>query len=133
MVRVENAEGGREPEDVEDECAVSREAPKCDLEPAKVFKGRVIAGAGACREVSPARSARVLRFNPLSGGAIAIERALVAAADNSKSFLGERIFVGGRRPEGNCKVHDQCLGSTPITKSPYSIFIVLFHVEQNMM
>ena len=83
-------------------CDISQEPPVVETEPTKEFRGREIGGPGAGREVSPARSARVLRFNPLPGGAIAVERALVAAADISKSLLGERIFVGGRRPEVNC-------------------------------
>ena len=92
---------GREVEEIEDEWETSRGAPVSGVDPARELNGREGA-AGAGLDVSPARSARVLRFNTLPGGGIAIERALVAAADISNSFLGDRILVGGRMPEVNC-------------------------------
>ena len=101
VLRIEKPEAGREDE-TDDGKDVSQGGPAFDVGFASVFTGRKLGGAGAGLVVSPARSTRVLRFNPLAGGGIAIFRALVAAADISKSFLGERILLGGRMPEVNC-------------------------------
>ena len=110
---VENAGAGREVGEIEDECETSRRAATFDTDPVRGLREFELGGAGAGLDVSPARSARVFRFNPLTGGAILVWRALVAAADISKSSLGERIFVGGRMPEVNCDLHGQKAQSTP--------------------
>jgi len=85
--RIDAEDEGRE-EVIEDEKDVSREAPAIDVALTNVLAGLELVGAGPCLAVSPARSAKVFRLSALAGGAIAVERALVAEADISKSFPG---------------------------------------------
>lgn len=101
-VRVERAEAGRDDE-TDDEKEVSRRAPAIDVALTCALIGREAGGACEGPIVSPPRSTRVLRFRALDGGGIVVVRALVAAADISKRVPCERMLLGGRRPEVNCR------------------------------
>ena len=101
VLRVENPEAGREDE-IEDEKDVSKGALAIEVVLIDAFGKRDSGGPGAGLVVSPARSTRVLRFIPMAGAGTVVFRALVAAADISTSFWGERILLGGRIPEVNC-------------------------------
>lgn len=86
---MEVTDEGREETDEENE--VSRATPARDVALTWALTGLELGGAGVGLEVSPARSANVLRFSPLFGGGSMVERALVAAADISKSLPGVGI------------------------------------------
>jgi hypothetical protein len=90
MLRVDAEDDWRDDrtEDAED---VSRRVPVRAVARTYAFAGLKLGGTGASLACSPARSARVLRFNVLPGGCIAVERALVADADISNSFPGVGI------------------------------------------
>lgn len=87
VVRADAEDGGRDDE-AEEEKAGSRGAPAIDVARPYALTGLELGGAGAGLAVSPARSARVFRFKLFPGGSIAVERALVAEADISKSLPG---------------------------------------------
>lgn len=99
---MEATDDGREETDEENE--VSRATPASDVALTWALTGLELGGAGVGLEGSPARSASVLRFLSLLGGGSMVERALVAAADISKSLPGVGIWLGGRSCEANCNV-----------------------------
>lgn len=114
-------------EEIEDENDVSRETPAIDVARTYAVTGLELGGAGAALEVSPARSARVLRFKVFPGGSIAEERALVAEADISNSFPGVGIWLGGRSPEVNCSRVRLHVDST--LRATHRIFAIAVHIE----
>ena len=89
-LRVEAEDEGRD-EDTEEENDASRGTPVIDVALTCEFVGFELGGTGAGLAISPARSAKVLRLSVLDGGGIAVERALVAEADISKSLPGVGI------------------------------------------
>lgn len=91
-------------EETEEEKDVSRATPASDVALTWALTSLELGGAGVGLEGSPARSANVLRFRSLFGGGSMVERALVAAADISKSLPGVGIWLGGRSWEANCNV-----------------------------
>ena len=99
---MEDTDEGREETDEEND--VSRATPASDVALTWALTGLELGGAGVGLEGSPARSANVLRFRSLFGGGSMVERALVAAADISKSLPGVGIWLGGRSCEANCNV-----------------------------
>lgn len=90
--------------ETEDENGASRETPAIEVALICELTGLELGGAGVGLTGSPARSARVLRLRRLfPGGGMAVERALMAGADISKSFPGVGIWLGGRMPEAYCQ------------------------------
>lgn len=99
---MEATDDGRE--ETEEENEVSRATPASEVALTWALTGLELGGAGVGLEGSPARSASVLRFLSLFGGGSIVERALVAAADISKSLPGVGIWLGGRNCEANYNI-----------------------------
>jgi len=87
---VDVEDDGRD-DDTEYEEDISRGAPVIAVARTYAFPGLELGGAGLGLVYSPPRSTRVLRFRALTGGGIAVERALVADADISNSLPGVGI------------------------------------------
>lgn len=114
----EETEGVRE--ETEEEKEVFRETPAIDVASTAALTGRELGGAGAGLGASPARSASVFRFKvpvPGGGGSIDEDRTLLTDAETSSNLPGDRIRLGWRKCEVNCR---KCQSATlPREGTPY--------------